>query len=347
MCKLTHIKIKGSGNIVKTLSLFSGIGAFEKALTNIGVEHEIVNYCEIDKYASCAYSVIHNIDESYNLKDVTKINIDQLKDFDLLTHGSPCQDFSLSGKGKGGDEGTETRSSLMWNSVEVIRYKRPKYVIWENVKGVLCRNHKHNFEKYLNTLEELGYNNYYKVLNSKDFGAPQARERIFVVSIRKDITKEFKFKQRVLEGTTIRDIVENNIDIKYYLKGTHIKGLIREFEGRLNNRRVSKLGLLKAGDINNPKSFKMNNRVFSKDGVSPTLTTTNPVKIVECRVRKLTPLECWRVTGFEDEDYWNVRKALEQRFYKGKDRTDSQMYKMAGNSIVVNVLEEIFRNLLR
>jgi DNA-cytosine methyltransferase len=331
--------------MIKVLSLFSGIGAFEKALENLNIEHEVVNYCEIDKYASYAYSVIHNINESYNLKDVTQINIDKLKDFDLLTHGSPCQDFSLSGKGRGGDEGANTRSSLMWNSVEIIRKKKPGYVIWENVKGVLCKNHRHNFEKYLSTLEELGYNNYYKVLNSKDFGAAQSRERIFVVSIRNDMPKKFTFKKGIHEELSIRDIAENNIDEKYYLKGTYIKELVREFEGRLNHREINKYGLLKVGDIKNPKSFEMNNRVFSKDGVSPTLTTTNPVKIVECRVRNLTPLESWRATGFSDEDYWKARIALEQRFYKGNDRTDSQMYRMSGNSIVVNVLEDIYREL--
>lgn len=331
--------------MLKILSLFSGIGAFEKALENIEVEHEIINYCEIDKYASHAYSAIHDISEDYNLKDVTKINIDQLKDFDLLTHGSPCQDFSLSGKGRGGDEGANTRSSLIWNSVEIIRVKKPKYVIWENVKGVLCKNHKHNFEKYLNTLDELGYNNYYKILNSKDYGAPQSRERIFVISIRKDIPRNFMFKKRIHNESTIRDIAEDNVDIKYYLKGTHIKSLVREFDERLNNRQISKQGLLKVGDIKDPKRFKMNNRVFSKEGVSPTLTTTNPVKIVECRIRNLTPLESWRATGFSDEDYWKVRRVLESKFYKGKDRTDSQMYKMAGNSIVVNVLEDIYTEL--
>jgi len=330
---------------MKVLSLFSGIGAFEKALEDLNINYELVNYCEIDKFASCVYSAIHDVNESYNLIDVTKINIDQLKNFDLLTHGSPCQDFSLSGKGRGGDEGANTRSSLMWNSVEIIRRKKPGYVIWENVKGVLCKNHRHNFEKYLSTLEQLGYNNYYKMLNSKDSGAAQSRERVFVVSIRKDIPKEFNFKQMVDKEVVLRDILENAVDIKYYLKGTGIKELIREFEGRINNREVSKLGILKAGDINNPRSFKMNNRVFSKDGTSPTLTTTNPVKIVECRVRNLTPLESWRATGFSDEDYWKARRALEQRFYKGKDKTDSQMYKMAGNSIVVSVLEDIFHEL--
>lgn len=331
--------------MIKVLSLFSGIGAFEKALENLQIEHELVNYCEINKYASCAYSAIHGIDESYNLEDVTKININHLNDFVLLTHGSPCQDFSVSGKGRGGDEGTNTRSSLMWNSVEIIRVKKPKYVIWENVKGVLCKNHKHNFDKYLNTLDELGYNNYYKVLNSKDYGAPQGRERIFVVSIRKDINKDFTFKQREHKELTIRDIVEDSVSSKYYLKGNYIKSLIREFEEKLNIKKISKQGLLKVGDINNPKGFKMNNRVFSKDGVSPTLTTTNPVKIVECRVRNLTPLESWRATGFTDEDYWKARRALESKFYKGKDRTDSQMYKMSGNSIVVNVLEDIYTEL--
>lgn len=330
--------------MVKLLSLFSGIGAFEKAASNINLELELLNYCEINKYARFAYSVIHNVDESYNLKDVTQIDPVKLKDFDLLTHGSPCQDFSLTGRHAGGDEGTGTRSSLMWYSVNIIREKRPKYVIWENVKGVLTKQHKHNFYKYIKTLEDLGYRNYYKVLNAADYGAPQARERIFVVSIRKDVKKDFQFKVREHRDIRLKDILEKNIDDKYYLENNYIDELISIFEKkRVENKTKTKL--MKIGDIQDPHSYKMNNRVFSKEGVAPTLTTTNPVKIVESKVRRLTPLECWLTMGFTKEDYWKARKALEYRFYNGKDRTDSQMYRLAGNSIVVNVVEDILYEL--
>ena len=171
---------------LRVLSLFSGIGAPEKALKNIGVDFELVNYCEIDKYASKSYSLIHDVSEELNLGDITKIDMDKLRDFDLLTHGSPCQDFSAVGKQAGGDIGSETRSSLMWNTVEIIRHKKPKYVIWENVKNVLSKTHRHNFEKYINKLNELGYKSYHKVLNASDYGIPQNRQRLFVISILND-----------------------------------------------------------------------------------------------------------------------------------------------------------------
>ncbi|WP_051624360.1 DNA cytosine methyltransferase [Clostridium akagii] len=176
--------------MIKIFSLFSGIGAFEKALENLKVDYKLVNYCEIDKFPSYAYSVMHRISEDYNLGDITKVDISNIKNFDLLTHSSPCQSFSFAGKGEGGDEGSGTKSSLMWYTVHIIRNKMPKYVIWENVKAVTCKKHKHNFDKYLNTLEKLGYCNYWNVLNSKDYGVPQHRERVFVVSIRKDICKD-------------------------------------------------------------------------------------------------------------------------------------------------------------
>ena len=139
-------------NKLKVLSLFSGIGAFEKALSNLGVDYELVGYSEIDKYASKSYCAIHGVDESLNFGDITKIDIKNLPKADLITHGSPCQSWSLAGKNEGGDKGSGTRSSLMWYSVEIIREVRPKYVIWENVKNVLSKKHRHNFDLYIDLL---------------------------------------------------------------------------------------------------------------------------------------------------------------------------------------------------
>lgn len=164
--------------MLKVLSLFSGIGAFEKALEILKIDYELVNYCEIDKYASKSYSVIHNVSEELNLWDVTKIDTNKLpKDIDLLTHGSPCVSYSLAGKQAGGDKGSGTPSSLMWETVRIVEQLKPKYVLWENVKNVLSKKHKHNFDNYLKDLENLGYKNYYQVLNAKDYGIPQNRER--------------------------------------------------------------------------------------------------------------------------------------------------------------------------
>lgn len=336
--------------MLKVLSLFSGIGAFEKALTNVGIEHEIVNYCEIDKFASHAYSILHNVQETLNLGDISKINSTKLKDFDLLTYGFPCQDISIAGRCKGIIKG-ETRSGLLYEALRIIKDKKPKYAIAENVKNLVSKMFIKDFNNILKELDELGYNSYWKVLNSKDYRSPQSRERVFIISIRKDIDKRiFKFPEPSKEIHTLNDITEKtNIDEKYYCKDN---SYIRNFIANINRKIVdyknpSKFGLLRIGKINNPRMLKMNQRVFSEEGCCPTLVTGSDSipKIIQCKVRKLTPLESWRATGFSDEDYWNVRKTLEQKFYKGKDRTDSQMYKMAGNSIVVNVPEYIFREL--
>ncbi|MFW6377753.1 MAG: DNA cytosine methyltransferase, partial [bacterium] len=223
-------------------SLFSGIGAFERALERLNIDYELEYYCEVDKYASTAYSAIHNIDESFNLGDITKIDIDSLPYVDLITHGSPCQDFSIAGKQKGADKGTNTRSSLIWNTVEIIKHTKPKYVIWENVKNVLSEKHIHNFKKYKKTLRELGYKNYSKVINAKHWGIPQNRERIFVVSIRQDIDTGFCFPISSLEGQqslfnqnvidiepkVLRDVLENEVDEKYYIDDKKTRELLKE-----------------------------------------------------------------------------------------------------------------------
>lgn len=398
--------------MLKVTSLFSGIGAFEQALTNLGIEYELVNFCEIDKYAIKAYCEIHNIDESLNLRDITKIDLNSVKCCDLLTHGSPCTDYSISGKQQGGDEGSETRSSLMWNTVQIVNKIKPKYVIWENVKNVLSPKHKHNFEKYINKLEELGYNNYWQVLNAKNYSIPQNRERIFVVSIRKDIDKNsYIFPEKQELKLRLKDMLEDNVDEKYYINNDRTEKLLKtlKFKNIQNsNNIIQMVGLLDikgneqvrrvysedglsptlntmGGGNRQPKILKIANEtgnhygggVFDAEGISPTLTsssggggTNNLPKICEQRtdeglrffkdnvcgtirtidaggdkrviesnytIRKLTPLECWRLMGFKDEC-----------FYKAKNSgiSNTQLYKMAGNSIVVTVLEAIFKNLL-
>ena len=170
--------------MLKVLSLFSGIGAFEKALEWLNIDYELVGFSEIDKYAIRSYCAIHGVDESLNLGDVSKIDTSKLsKDIDLLTHGSPCQDFSLAGKQAGGDKDSGTRSSLMYETIRIIGDIKPKYIIWENVKNLLSKKHIHNFNNYLKALDDLGYNSYYQVLNSKDYGIPQNREREYLLLV--------------------------------------------------------------------------------------------------------------------------------------------------------------------
>lgn len=220
--------------MLKYLSLFSGIGSPEQALKNLGISFELVGFSEIDKFAIKSYCAVHGIDESLNLGDITKIKIEELpKDLDLITHGSPCQDFSVAGNGKGGDLGSGTRSSLMWNTVAICEHCQPKFVIWENVKNVLSKKHRHNFDKYLEEMDRIGYNNFYQILNAKDYGVPQNRERIFVVSIRKDLNKDFEFPKGFDNGIRLKDILEDEVDAKYYINTEKAERLISEYKGNL------------------------------------------------------------------------------------------------------------------
>lgn len=379
---------------LKMLSLFSGIGAFERALENIGIKINLVNFCEIDKYASQAYCAIHNVDKKLNLNDVTEIKIDSLptSGIDIITHGSPCQDFSTAGLQVGGDIGTGTRSSLMWNSVAIIKHVKPKYVIWENVKNVLSKKHKHNFEKYLKSLEDMGYNNYYQVLNAKDYGIPQNRERIFVISIRKDIDKgNFKFPEKQTLQLKLKDLLDDEVDEKFYLKDSQIERIknstFMQEKKRIQNKEYC--DTLLARDWKDPKCIRVckNNQSENVEDIAPTQTANcggsgssatilkrednNKIKVignympsghdasrvvdsngiaptvkenhgtvtatnVDFKIRKLTPKECWKLMGFSDEDFQKASNT---------GLSNTQLYKQAGNSIVVDVLEKIFKNL--
>ena len=202
---------------MKVLSLFSGIGAFEQALKNIGTKVEVVNYCEIDNYASKSYSLIHNVSEDKNLGDIAKVDETILKDFDLMTYGFPCQDLSIAGKKKGFEEGT--RSNLLWEAMRIAEYKKPKIMIAENVKNLVGKSFKEDFDNWINYLESIGYKNYWKVLNAKDFGIPQNRERVFVISIREDINhKEYVFPEGKELSKSLSDLLETDVDEKYYIK---------------------------------------------------------------------------------------------------------------------------------
>ena len=165
--------------------------------------------------------------------DVSKIDLGKLKeigDIDLITHGSPCQDFSIAGRLAGGDKGSGTRSSLMWCTVDIVEVVKPKYVVWENVKNLLSAKNRHNFDGYLEIMDKLGYNSYYKVLNAKNYGIPQNRERVFTVSIRKDIDSGYEFPEEIELTKKLKDVLEESVDEKYYLSDKLIAGLIANTE---------------------------------------------------------------------------------------------------------------------
>lgn len=383
---------------LEILSLFSGIGAFEKALYNINIDYKLIGFSEIDKYAIKSYCAIHDLDEKLNLGDITKIDIDKLPRFiDIITHGSPCQDFSIAGKQIGGDVGTNTRSSLMWNTVEIVKWCLPKYVIWENVRNILSPKHIHNFNKYIETLKELGYNNYYQILNAKDYGIPQNRERVYTISIRKDIDKgTFKFPEKEELHFRLKDVLEAEVDEKYYLSERMVNGFIRHnekhkqkgtgFIWKAKNEKdiantlranaslcptdntIKVIGNL---DIKGQDNIK---RVYASEGISPTLTNMQggnrqpKIEVIgqasnegsqagkvysdkglspslcagthgysmgniqtNTRIRRLTPKECWELMGFSNKDFEKAANI---------PTSDTQLYKQAGNSIVVPVLEK-------
>lgn len=212
--------------MLRVLELFAGIGACSKALTNLGIEHEIVDAVEIDRYAVKSFNAIHGT--NFEPQDITKWDKDI--ECDLIMHGSPCQDFSVAGKGAGGDKDSGTRSSLMYETLRIVEKLKPKYVIWENVKNLLSKKHRHNFDAYLDAMADLGYANNYQVLNAKDYGVPQNRERVFTVSIRKDIYKGYFFPAPIPLGKRLKDVLEDDVDEKYYLSDERVAGLIASTE---------------------------------------------------------------------------------------------------------------------
>lgn len=221
--------------MIRYLSLFSGIGAFEKALENLKIPYELIGYCEIDKYASKAYSLLHNVPESMNYGDITKLNERELpNNIDLITYGFPCQDISLAGHQKGllNEDGTKTRSGLFFDALRIIEYTQPKIAIAENVKNLTGTKFSEQFNIVLQGLSDAGYNNYWKILNAKDYEIPQNRERVFIISIRKNIDSGiFNFPESVPLEKRLKDLLESKVDEKYYIKDLEkIKALIPQLQ---------------------------------------------------------------------------------------------------------------------
>lgn len=199
--------------MIQILELFGGIGAPRKALINLGVPVKAIDYVEIDEKAVRSYNAIFHKDLAYKTQSVVGYNLKP----DILIHGSPCQDFSIAGHQKGADKGTETRSSLMWETINIIEQMgvwKPKYVIWENVKNVLSKHMRHNFNKYLDEMQNMGYTSNFEVLNALDFGLPQKRERVFTISCLDGTLFNFNALERK-KAPHIREFLEDTQEEKY------------------------------------------------------------------------------------------------------------------------------------
>ncbi|WP_071124721.1 DNA (cytosine-5-)-methyltransferase [Leptotrichia massiliensis] len=373
---------------IKVIELFAGVGSQAMALRNIGIDYEVIGISEIDKFAIKSYEAIHG--EVHNFGDISKI--EKLPYCDLLTYSFPCQDLSIAGHQKGINK--DTRSGLLLEVERLLLEAKetgtlPKYLLLENVKNLVGKKFIKDFEHWLNFLNSLGYYSNWEVLNAKDYGIPQNRERVFVVSSLENM--HYKFPKPVELKSKMKDLLEEKVDDKYYLSEKYLKCFsdMKNRNGftrgeRFNPRKLEECntafaittragqrstdnfiiqkghGFNKGGIkenivpaltksswqennfiVNiNPSGKGMNGNVYNTD-LSPTLTTNKGegIKILQnndYRIRKLTPLECWRLMGFRDMDYYAA---------KSVEISDAQLYKQAGNSIVVTVLEAIFRNL--
>ena len=216
---------------LKVVTLFSGYDSQCLALERLKKSHsdfdyELIAWSEIDKYAIQAHNALFPQWSDRNLGDVSKIDWTKVEDFDLMTYSSPCQDFSNAGLQKGGEEGSGTRSSLLWECRKAIEIKRPKFLILENVKALVGKKFFPLFQRWCDTLTGYGYTNFWKVLNAKDYGVPQNRERVFLVSILNP-DKVYHFPQPFELELRLKDVIEEKVDEKYYLKQEIVDNFIR------------------------------------------------------------------------------------------------------------------------
>lgn len=342
--------------MVRLLELFGGIGACSKAFERLGLEFTIADYVEINKFSVKSFNAVHGT--TFKPQDITEWDKDI--PVDVIMHGSPCQDFSKAGLQAGGDENSGTRSSLLYETVRIVAKLRPKVVIWENVRNVLSARHRKNFDRYIERMKDLGYKSYYDILNAKDYGIPQNRERVFTVSIRSDLDNgSFFFPRKKPLQTCLKDYIDDEVDDKFYISKEYAFSLLSS-----NFKQMRDLIMLPDGclstllsiDSNNcqhcvcigrltgekyKKRFDSNRRVYSVYGLASTLTTASgggteiKVLIDDLKIRKLTPKEYWRLMGFDDGDYEKAARVSSK----------TRLYEQAGNSIVVNVLEEIISRL--
>lgn len=403
--------------MLRVFTAFSGYDSQCLALNRLGINYDLVGWSEIDKFAIKAHNALFPQWENLNFGDITQINWHTVPDFDLFTYSSPCQDFSTAGKMRGGEQGSGTRSSLLWECQKAIWIKRPRYLLMENVSSFVGKRFIDTFKKWLQVLEDFGYTNYWQVLNAKDYGIPQNRKRVFIVSVLNNI-HPFEFPQKIELTRKLSDELEENVDKKYYIDKIPVNGRVHKgMSGRVYDTdglaptlttnkgdgiyiqhleprkdgctntlttvlkdnliiEPEKVAVALRGrekvvvgwsrdkngnianmhkvDIANTQTAKKSNNTqnyilqlghgFNKGCMikdfAPTITShsfeQNNLIVMGLTIRKMTEREVFRLMGVHDEDSDKIRSVVSK----------SQCYKLGGNSIVVDVLEAIFRELL-
>lgn len=360
--------------MLRIIELFAGIGSQTESLKEIGIEHEVVAISEYDKYASKAYELLHGAVN--NLGDIR--NIDELPKADLWTYSFPCTDISLAGAQKGFNKGSNTQSSLIWEVERLLNKAKasdtlPSILLMENVKALVSKKFIKEFETWLRYLESLGYVNKYQVLNAKDYNTPQNRERVFLFSFKSG--NDYQFPQKQVLLLKLADLLEVKVNDKYFITIDRINNF-----NDMTNRNGFIRGLtFKPHEITSPFAYTITTRsgarstdnfiivpentirgfkeaevgdgiyinrphqkrgVVQKNKIQTLKTSVNDLGVVVNKddlisIRKITPREAWRLMGWKD----NRIDLIINEF------SDAQLYKMAGNGIVINVLKALFENI--
>lgn len=312
---------------MKFIDLFAGIGGFRYALQDLGCL--CVFSSEWDKFCQESYKLNFN---EVPFGDITKIDEKDIPSFDILCAGFPCQPFSVSGKQKGFND---TRGTLFFDIARIVKYHQPKIILLENVKNLKAHNGGATFEVISNTLNEMNYNIYYKVLNAKNYCLPQNRERIAIVCIRKDIdTGKFEFPQEEKKFINISDIKEDDTVTEKYI--------IRRNDIKIDQSKLDKA--IKQGRVNKPVQIGIigkggqGNRIYHENGIGITLAASSGgaasktgAYYINGKVRKLSPREAARLQGFP-EDFIIINN-------------ENQALKQFGNSVPINLLKAVFSGL--
>lgn len=333
-------------NKIRVFEAFAGYGSQSMALRRLGIDFEVVGISEIDKYAIQAYMAVHG--DTPNYGDISKIDWSSVPDFDFLTYSFPCTDISTAGQQKGLAEGSGTRSSLLWECRKAIEAKRPKYLLMENVKNLVSKKFTPYLKEWIRFLEGQGYSNYTKVLNAKDFGVPQNRERVFMVSILGEVS--FHFPKPFTLEKRLRDVLEKDVDESFYLSEKVVNTLLArneknkakgngfKFEPTMGDVIASSI-LTNAGSRDcdnyvyvvgntNPSGHGMNGNVFDSNGLCPTLTTN---KGEGPRILESVP------TGFSSKEKKYGNKRVQSLVDSGKISGHEVQYLDAYNQTVSDI----------